>query len=123
MLCEGGESRCGYEILDHAGTLLFIYLFFWLFFLRHCTAEYPYQGVGESDNEVETTLRDLKAAGVEIVTLGQYLRPSKRHMKVEEYVPPEKFQHWKKVGEEIGFAYVASGPLVRAEIFLGCELC
>lgn len=51
--------------------------------------------------------------GVEIVTLGQYLRPSKRHMKVEEYVPPEKFKHWKTVGEEIGFAYVASGPLVR----------
>ena len=66
---------------------------------------------------MEATLRDLRMIGVEIVTLGQYLRPSKRHLKVEEFVPPEKFDHWRVVGENMGFAYVASGPMVRRTDF------
>merc|ERR1712185_891326 len=58
-------------------------------------------------------------AGVEIVTLGQYLQPSKRHMKVHRYVHPDEFEHWKKVGEGLGFAYVASGPMVRSSYRAG----
>jgi lipoic acid synthetase len=80
-------------------------------------------GVGETDDQIIQAFRDLLNVGVSVVTLGQYLRPSKRHMKVVEYVTPEKFDYWKKVGEEMGFAYIASGPLVRSsyragEIFL-----
>jgi len=57
-------------------------------------------------------MRDCKAAGVDIFTLGQYLRPTSKHLAVKEYVTPEKFEHWRKYGEEVvGFRYVASGPL------------
>ncbi|KAJ2869661.1 hypothetical protein GGI22_000124 [Coemansia erecta] len=68
-------------------------------------------GVGETDAEVLQTMKDLRSAGVDIVTLGQYMRPTKRHMKVHEYVTPEKFAHWEAVGNELGFLYTASGPL------------
>ncbi|KAJ2311036.1 hypothetical protein IWW51_006511 [Coemansia sp. RSA 2702] len=76
-------------------------------------------GVGETDAEVLQTLRDLRAAGVDIVTLGQYMRPTKRHMKVHEYVTPEKFAHWEQVGKDLGFVYAASGPLVRSSYKAG----
>ncbi|KAJ2145787.1 hypothetical protein IW142_002412 [Coemansia sp. RSA 564] len=76
-------------------------------------------GVGETDAEVMQTMRDLRTAGVDIVTLGQYMRPTKRHMKVHEYVTPEKFAHWEKVGSELGFVYAASGPLVRSSYKAG----
>ncbi|KAJ2483224.1 hypothetical protein IWW56_000572 [Coemansia sp. RSA 2131] len=76
-------------------------------------------GVGETDAEVMQTMRDLRTAGVDIVTLGQYMRPTKRHMKVHEYVTPEKFAHWEKVGNELGFIYTASGPLVRSSYKAG----
>jgi len=56
---------------------------------------------------------------VDVVTFGQYMRPTKRHMKVVEYVTPEKFIAWKKVAEEMGFLYVASGPLVRSSYKAG----
>jgi lipoic acid synthetase len=72
-------------------------------------------GVGESDDELRTTMRDLREAGVEILTLGQYLQPTARHLKVERYVPPEEFDAWEAFAEdELGFAYCASGPLVRS---------
>ena len=72
-------------------------------------------GIGESDEEVEETLSDLRAAaGVDIVTLGQYLQPTPRHAPVERFVEPERFAAWQKLGHELGFAYVASGPLVRS---------
>ena len=64
-------------------------------------------------------MRDLKTAGVEIVTLGQYLRPSKGHLRIHEYVTPEKFDQWRVEGEEMGFSYVASGPLVRSSYKAG----
>lgn len=51
---------------------------------------------------------------MDIVTFGQYMRPTKRHMKVDRYVEPSEFDHWKKVAEDMGFLYVASGPLVRS---------
>ncbi|KAJ2781734.1 hypothetical protein H4R18_002693 [Coemansia javaensis] len=76
-------------------------------------------GVGETDAEVLQAMRDLRAAGVDIVTLGQYMRPTKRHMKVHEYVTPEKFKHWEQVGNELGFVYAASGPLVRSSYKAG----
>jgi len=76
-------------------------------------------GVGETDDEVRQTLHDLRLADVDVVTFGQYLRPTKRHMKVAEYVGPEKFQQWQKEGEDLGFKYVASGPLVRSSYKAG----
>lgn len=57
------------------------------------------QGVGETDDEVLETMIDLRAAGVDCLTLGQYLQPTKRHMKVESYVTPEKFEFWKSKGK------------------------
>lgn len=57
---------------------------------------------------------ELKAVNVSVVTFGQYMRPTKRHMKVSEYILPEKFDYWQKKAEAMGFLYVASGPLVRS---------
>lgn len=71
-------------------------------------------GLGETDEEVRDTLRALRDAGVDVVTLGQYLRPSPKHHPVERYVHPDEFAAWKSFGEELGFKYVASGPLVRS---------
>ncbi|KAJ3659301.1 hypothetical protein Zmor_010997 [Zophobas morio] len=76
-------------------------------------------GLGETDQEIHQTLEDLKAAGVDCVTLGQYIQPTKRHMMVTEYVTPEKFQHWERVGNDMKFLYVASGPLVRSSYKAG----
>lgn len=76
-------------------------------------------GCGETDPEVEQTLRDLREHNVDVVTFGQYMRPTKRHMKVSEYVPPEKFEHWQQLAESMGFLYVASGPLVRSSYKAG----
>ena len=71
-------------------------------------------GVGETDAEVVESLSDLRAAGVDIITLGQYLRPSDRHYPVARYVTPEQFAAFERIGYEQGFAFVASGPLVRS---------
>ena len=77
-------------------------------------------GLGETDDEIAATMRDCKAAGVDIFTLGQYLRPTSSHLDVMEYVTPEKFDEWKVYGEEVvGFRYVASGPLVRSSYKAG----
>ena len=77
-------------------------------------------GLGESDEEIEGAMRDCKAAGVDIFTLGQYLRPTANHLEVKAYVTPEKFDFWKKFGEDVvGFRYVASGPLVRSSYKAG----
>lgn len=76
-------------------------------------------GCGEQDAEVEQTLKDLREAKVDVVTFGQYMRPTKRHMKVEAYVKPDKFEYWQKRAEELGFLYVASGPLVRSSYKAG----
>ncbi|KAJ8907176.1 hypothetical protein NDN08_003658 [Rhodosorus marinus] len=76
-------------------------------------------GVGESHEEIRQTMRDLRDCGVEVVTFGQYLRPSKRHLKVEQWVPPHEFEMWQQEGEQMGFRYVASGPLVRSSYKAG----
>jgi lipoic acid synthetase len=77
-------------------------------------------GVGERDHEVYETLADLRSAGVDVVTLGQYLQPSRSHLDVEAYVHPEKFDTWRLVAErELDFLYCASGPLVRSSYRAG----
>jgi len=76
-------------------------------------------GLGESDQEVEQTMKDLREVGVDCLTLGQYMQPTKRHLKVKEYVTPAKFGHWENVGKEMGFLYTASGPLVRSSYKAG----
>jgi lipoyl synthase len=71
-------------------------------------------GIGETDEEVIQTMKDLVAQGVDILTIGQYLQPSKKHLPVSEFVTPEKFAEYKLIGEKIGFHHVESGPLVRS---------
>ncbi len=71
-------------------------------------------GLGENDEEILAVMRDLAARGVSIVTIGQYLRPSGWHLPVDRYYHPDEFQAWKKTGEELGFAHVEAGPLVRS---------
>jgi lipoyl synthase len=76
-------------------------------------------GLGETDDEIEEALRDLRANNVDVVTFGQYLRPSKNHRKVARYYTPEEFQKWQQIAEKMGFKYVASGPLVRSSYKAG----
>ncbi|KAJ3249161.1 3-hydroxy-3-methylglutaryl-coenzyme A (HMG-CoA) reductase isozyme [Chytriomyces hyalinus] len=76
-------------------------------------------GLGETDEEVLNALKDLRKIDVDVVTFGQYMRPTKKHMKVEEYVHPSKFDHWAEVAKGLGFQYVASGPLVRSSYKAG----
>ncbi len=76
-------------------------------------------GFGETDEEIIETMKDLKAIDVDFLTIGQYLRPSSKHIEVTEYVPPEKFEFYKKKGDEIGFKYVVSGPFVRTSYRAG----
>ncbi|KAG7662755.1 uncharacterized protein J8A68_003743 [[Candida] subhashii] len=76
-------------------------------------------GFGENDQQVLQTLKDLREVGCDVVTFGQYMRPTKRHMKVVEYVTPEKFDYWRDTALEMGFLYVASGPLVRSSYKAG----
>jgi len=76
-------------------------------------------GCGETDDQVRQAMKDLRLNCVDILTLGQYLRPSKRHLKVNEYVHPTKFEMFQKEAEEMGFLYVASGPLVRSSYKAG----
>jgi lipoic acid synthetase len=92
-------------------------------------------GLGETEGQVMDALRgkpslfassavdrvqrltfrvELREADVDVVTFGQYMRPTKRHMKVERYVEPAEFDKWKQVADDMGFLYVASGPLVRS---------
>lgn len=71
-------------------------------------------GLGETDGEVLQTLRDLREAGVQIVTIGQYLRPTLEHVPVAEYVTPERFERYRRQALEMGFGYCASAPLVRS---------
>lgn len=76
-------------------------------------------GLGETEGQVWDTLRELRKVGVDVVTFGQYMQPTKRHMKVHEYVTPEVFEEWRNRALEMGFLYVASGPLVRSSYKAG----
>ncbi|MGI8425690.1 MAG: lipoyl synthase [Actinomycetota bacterium] len=76
-------------------------------------------GLGETPSEIESTLSDLRSAGVELVTIGQYLAPSATHLPVRRWVAPEEFETYKQLGEKLGFAWVESGPLVRSSYKAG----
>ena len=71
-------------------------------------------GLGETDEEVIEVMRDLAALGMDILTVGQYLQPSKKHLPVERFVTPQQFAEYKRLGIEMGFRWVESGPLVRS---------
>ena len=71
-------------------------------------------GLGEKEEEVIETLHDLKEAKVDIVTIGQYLQPSKRHLPVRAFITPEQFTKYKEIGMSLGFRHVESGALVRS---------
>lgn len=71
-------------------------------------------GLGESEQEILETMEDLRNVGVEVLTLGQYLQPTLKHLPVLEFINPEKFEYYKIKGLEMGFRYVESGPLVRS---------
>ncbi len=76
-------------------------------------------GLGETDEEVFAALHELRSVGVDIVTLGQYLQPTRKHLEVIEYVEPQKFKYWEKVALDMDFLFVASGPLVRSSYRAG----
>ncbi len=76
-------------------------------------------GLGETEEEVTQAMVHLRHADVDFLTVGQYLRPSPRHLKVTEYVTPAQFTRYREIGEGLGFRYVASGPLVRSSYRAG----
>jgi lipoic acid synthetase len=71
-------------------------------------------GLGETPTEVLEVMKELRGVNVDILTLGQYLQPTKNHLPVDRFVHPDEFAHYRKVGLEMGFAVVESGPLVRS---------
>ncbi len=71
-------------------------------------------GLGEKEDEVLQTMQDLRDVNLDIVTIGQYLQPSKRHLPVKEFITPEQFKKYEEIGLEMGFRHVESGPLVRS---------
>ena len=71
-------------------------------------------GLGETEEEVIQTMLDLRDQNVDIVTIGQYLQPSRKHLPVKEFITPEQFEKYEKLGKEMGFRHVESGPLVRS---------
>lgn len=107
------DSRCGYQqsidVLGHAKQHR----------LAPLTKSSIMLGLGETDEELLATMRDLRSVGVDFLTLGQYLQPSSRHLPVHEYVTPARFDELREVGESEGFRYVASGPLVRSSYRAG----
>lgn len=71
-------------------------------------------GLGETEEEVFETMQDLRSVEVDILTLGQYLQPTPKHAEVKDFITPEKFDEYQKIGIEMGFRFVESGPLVRS---------
>ncbi|TLS22483.1 uncharacterized protein PpBr36_09742 [Pyricularia pennisetigena] len=76
-------------------------------------------GLGETEEELWEALRELRKAQVDVVTFGQYMRPTKRHLKVEKYITPDEFELWRQRALDMGFLYCASGPLVRSSYKAG----
>jgi lipoyl synthase len=79
-------------------------------------------GMGERPDEIPAALRDLADAGVDIVTIGQYLQPTSFHLPVDRWVTPDEFTGWKALGESFGIAHVEAGPLVRSSYHAGTQL-
>jgi len=93
----------------------------WLLERAKALADYPVLtkssiivGLGESNDEVVETMRDLRGHDVDVVTIGQYLQPSSRHARIDRWVHPDEFRWFREQGEELGFGSVFSGPLVRS---------
>jgi len=76
-------------------------------------------GLGELEDEVIQVMQDLRDINCDMMTIGQYLRPTEKHLEVEEYVTPEQFDKYKEIGYQMGFKYIASGPLVRSSYHAG----
>jgi lipoic acid synthetase len=76
-------------------------------------------GLGETREEVLEAMRDIRAHGVDVITFGQYLRPTDHHLAVVEYITPQMFEYYRTEGEKLGFKYVASGPMVRSSYKAG----
>lgn len=77
-------------------------------------------GLGEREEEILGVLQGLRSVGCDMLTLGQYLQPSKAHLPVSHYVPPADFDHWRRIGYDMGFRSVASGPFVRSSFNAEC---
>jgi lipoic acid synthetase len=71
-------------------------------------------GLGETVEALQQVMADLREIGCDILTIGQYLQPSKEHLPLKEYIHPDQFDRYKEYGEGLGFRYVASGPFVRS---------
>jgi lipoic acid synthetase len=85
----------------------------------HATKSNLILGMGEQHDEVVATMHDLRAAGVELLTVTQYLQPTQRHLPIDRYVHPDEFAEWKALAEGLGFVHVESGPLVRSSYHAG----
>ena len=70
--------------------------------------------MGETKDEVIRTLEDLRKIGIDAVTIGQYLRPTMKHLPVVRYVHPDEFKEYEQIGQQMGFTFVASGPFIRS---------
>jgi lipoic acid synthetase len=92
-LLDRAKELAGYPVLTKSGIIV---------------------GLGETNDEVVETLRDLRAHGVDVVTIGQYLQPSSKHAKIDRWVHPDEFRWFREQGEALGFGSVFSGPLVRS---------
>jgi lipoic acid synthetase len=92
-LLRDAKDLAGYPVLTKSGIIV---------------------GLGESNEEVVATMRDLRDHGVDVVTIGQYLRPSAKHAPIDRWVHPDEFRWFRERGEELGFGSVFSGPLVRS---------
>jgi lipoic acid synthetase len=71
-------------------------------------------GLGETENEVVSVLKDLRSAGVQRLAMGQYLRPTRYHLAVKEYIQPEQFDHFADIAKGLGFSWVKAGAMVRS---------
>jgi lipoic acid synthetase len=78
--------------------------------------------MGERSEEIPAAMADLRDAGIDILTMGQYLQPTTFHLPVDRWVHPDEFSEWKRVGEEMGIAHVEAGPLVRSSYHAGKQL-
>lgn len=107
------DSRCGYrqslDVLEHARAHR----------SRPWTKSSIMLGLGETEAELLQTMRDLRAVGVDFLTLGQYLQPTPKHLTVREFITPARFEQLRQLGEAEGFRYVAAGPLVRSSYRAG----
>ena len=80
-------------------------------------------GIGETQEEIEATMRDLRSVGCDILTIGQYLQPSEKQVPIDRWVSPAEFERWREFGVSIGFGFIESGPLVRSSYHAkkGCQ--